>query len=103
MYPSQGLEGSNIELFRHALDATLEHHEPYPALVFDADWTMAELNRGGQWLCSILLPEAMKEQRGRRHGIDMIATLAHPGGVEIGPVGGVQRHARRLVERRPGR
>ena len=38
------------------LEAMLSQHDPAPAFVFDASWTMRRLNRGGSGLCSIVLP-----------------------------------------------
>lgn len=67
---------------RGALSRMLEAHEPQAGFVFDADWRMVELNRGGQWLCSVLMPEywaAFADSRGV--GFDMIACLTHPRGM----------------------
>lgn len=67
---------------RAALSRMLEAHEPLAGFVFDADWTMVELNGGGQWLCSMLMPEfwaTLADTRGR--GMDMIAGLTHPHGL----------------------
>ena len=66
---------------RAALGQLLEMHEPFPGIVFRGDWTMAGLNRGGQWLCSLVLPEVLAESSAETGGLDMIGTLAHPGGL----------------------
>jgi transcriptional regulator with XRE-family HTH domain len=68
-----------------ALDATLDEmidrHHPYPAFVFNADWVMERLNVGGQWLCSVLMPDIWVTVDDPRAGVDMIATLVHEDGL----------------------
>ncbi|WP_051011670.1 helix-turn-helix domain-containing protein [Nitratireductor pacificus] len=59
----------------------LTAHHPFPGLVFDADWITVDINRGGRWLCSVLLPEFMATIEANNKGVDMIAALAHPGGL----------------------
>ena len=63
------------------LEAMLSQHDPAPAFVFDASWTMRRLNRGGQWLCSIVLPRVWAGVSKPETGIDMLAALTHPEGL----------------------
>ena len=62
---------------RAALDTMLPAHEPYPAIVFDADWFMRAFNSLGRWLCAIGMPEYWTEF-GDKDGFDMIACVADP-------------------------
>lgn len=45
-YAEGPLEGAGTELFQAALEATLAHHEPYPAIVLDGRWNMVMANQG---------------------------------------------------------
>jgi len=43
-YSEQPLDGESSKVFRDALQATLDHHEPFPALVLDGRWSMVMAN-----------------------------------------------------------
>ncbi len=45
-YPDGPLDSSGTELFQAALKATLDHHEPYPAMVLDGRWNLVMANVG---------------------------------------------------------
>lgn len=45
-YSEGPLEGAGTELFQAALQATLNHHEPYPAMVLDGRWNLIMANQG---------------------------------------------------------
>jgi len=45
-YPETPLDGQRTAIFRAALKATLDHHEPYPALVLDGRWNLVMANDG---------------------------------------------------------
>jgi len=45
-FPEQGLDDAELALFRRALQATLNHHEPFPALVLDGRWNLVLANQG---------------------------------------------------------
>lgn len=66
---------------RLALEQVLSAHDPFPALVFDVDRIMVDVNRGGQWLWSVLMPEYLASAAGKAAHIDMIDALIHPGGL----------------------
>jgi transcriptional regulator with XRE-family HTH domain len=65
---------------RAALDTMLLAHEPYPAIVFDADWNMRAFNRSGQWLCSVVMEEYWAAI-GEDECCDMITCAADPRGL----------------------
>ena len=46
VYSERPLAGGETELFEAALKATLEHHDPYPAMVLDGRWNMVMANEG---------------------------------------------------------
>lgn len=65
-----------------ALVTILAAHEPFPAFVFDADWHMLRLNRGGQRTCGLTLPEYFAREPFPERGIaDMIDCVAAPDGL----------------------
>lgn len=69
------------QMARTCLSKMLRAHNPCPALVFDADWIMLELNEGGQWLCSVVMPELWRTISVKDCGMDMIRAVAHPHGL----------------------
>ncbi len=44
LYRERSLQGTEMEPVRHALELTLKHHEPYPAVVVDRDWNLVMQN-----------------------------------------------------------
>jgi transcriptional regulator with XRE-family HTH domain len=63
-----------------ALRQMLAAHHPNAALIFDADWMIVEVNDGARFLCGLLMPGFMRDQE-RNTSIDMLAAVAHPGGL----------------------
>ena len=45
-YSDMPLDGKGTALFHAALQATLDHHEPYPAMVLDGRWNLVMANAG---------------------------------------------------------
>jgi transcriptional regulator with XRE-family HTH domain len=43
-YAEQPLDDANVRMFREALQATLDHHEPFPAVVLDGRWNLVMAN-----------------------------------------------------------
>ncbi len=43
-YADQPLEDADVQVVREALTATLDHHEPYPAMVLDGRWNLIMAN-----------------------------------------------------------
>lgn len=64
-----------------SLVTMLEAHEPFPAFVFNADWLMLRLNRGGQRNCMRVMPAYFSRQPQPDRGMDMIDALADPEGL----------------------
>lgn len=46
VYSERPLDTEATKVFQAALKATLDHHEPYPALVLDGHWNMVMANEG---------------------------------------------------------
>ena len=46
IYSEEGLNEASIAVFRDALQATLDHQEPYPAMVLDGRWNLVMANQG---------------------------------------------------------
>lgn len=64
-----------------ALDRTLDLHEPYPGLVFDADWQAHLTNRSARRLMRLNLPDFVAALDDLSLGFSMIDALIHPGGM----------------------
>lgn len=64
-----------------ALTEMLLAHEPFPGIVFDADWIGLALNPAGQRLCAINMAGFWATLEAPQQGLDMIAALIHPGGM----------------------
>lgn len=64
-----------------ALSDMITAHEPFPGLVFDADWMICAMNETGQWLCTIMMSDYLASIDGPPTEMDMIASVAHPGGL----------------------
>jgi len=63
------------------LNEMIRQHHPHPAFVFDADWVIVCINRSGQWLCSVLMPELWPTVSDPGAGLHMVTALIHPGGL----------------------
>lgn len=90
--------GSNATLVE-----MIGHHDPYPALVFNADWTILRMNASGQWLCSVVMPDLWASVPDPDAEIDMIAALTHAGGLlshmrDAAAVGSVLLHQLRMEQ-----
>lgn len=59
----------------------LDTHDPMPGMIFDADWRMQRLNAGAHWLFSLIMPEFLLSLGPDPDAWDMIAGIAHPGGL----------------------
>lgn len=64
-----------------ALDRTLDLHEPYPGLVFDADWQAHLTNRSARRLMQLNLSDFVAGLDDLSLGFNMIDALIHPGGL----------------------
>ena len=57
-YTENSLDSSAFSQVDEALNRILEKHEPYPALVMDADWNLLRLNNGAAALSSLFVADA---------------------------------------------
>lgn len=54
LYRERSLQGAEMEPVRRALELTLKHHEPYPAVVVDRDWNLVLQNEASQRFFGLL-------------------------------------------------
>ncbi|WP_158660113.1 helix-turn-helix domain-containing protein [Niveispirillum cyanobacteriorum] len=66
---------------RQALTHLVYGHDPFPALVFDANWTILEMNRAGAWLAALVMPDYIGRARTAGTGLDMIDAVADAQGL----------------------
>lgn len=53
-YPARPLDSEEMVAVRNALDLTLQHHEPYPALVMDRNWNLLLQNQAAERFIGLL-------------------------------------------------
>lgn len=61
------------------LGPLLAAHDPFPGLVFDADWRIVSANRGALWVEQLAMPDFRR--RTDEAGGDMLLSLTHPSGM----------------------
>jgi len=66
---------------RCALMRIVDLHDPLPALVFDSEWRVLRINRGGRWLCALVMPRYCERIAHDFAGMDIIDALAHEDGL----------------------
>ncbi|MEQ8294748.1 MAG: helix-turn-helix transcriptional regulator [Roseovarius sp.] len=59
----------------------LDLHDPMPGMIFNADWRMMRLNAGATWLFGRIMREFIETLGDDKTNWDMIAGIAHPGGL----------------------
>ena len=92
VYKTTQLDDPTLVQVNDALQQLLSAHDPQPALVIDAQWNLLRLNRGGQWLATVLMP-GMDGLAGDEQ-INLLDMLVHPEGLakqitnlhEVGPL-----------------
>lgn len=57
VYPESSLEAPEVARVEEALQRILDKHEPYPAIVVDADWEIVRQNEGGRRLAALFLDQ----------------------------------------------
>jgi transcriptional regulator with XRE-family HTH domain len=72
---------SSTDPARAALRQVLEGHEPFAGLVFNIDRFMLDVNKGGRWLWSILMPEYWRAVSRMPLDMDMIDAMVDPRGL----------------------
>ncbi|MEM6255099.1 MAG: helix-turn-helix transcriptional regulator [Cyanobacteria bacterium P01_D01_bin.156] len=91
VYNTTQLDDPTLVQVNDALQQLLCTHDPQPALVIDAEWNLVRLNRGGQWLATVLMPGA--GDLAEAGPVNMLDLLCHPEGLtklisnldEVGP------------------
>ncbi|MDH3643979.1 MAG: helix-turn-helix transcriptional regulator [Gammaproteobacteria bacterium] len=72
-YAEQPLEDAQVRVFREALQATLDHHEPYPAMVLDGRWNLVMANDAALRFFSLFVdPFAALERMGAPTEFQMV-------------------------------
>lgn len=54
VYESASPDSSAMEPIRQAIAWTLEHHDPFPAVVLDRHWNVVDVNKAGAMMFSLL-------------------------------------------------
>lgn len=91
VYNTTQLNDPALAQVNHALQQLLSAHDPQPALVIDAQWNLLRLNRGGQWLATVLMAEM--DTLAGEEPLNLLDMLVHPEGLmkpitnlhEVGP------------------
>jgi len=72
-YAEQPLDDAQVRVFRDALQATLDHHEPYPAIVLDGRWNLVMANTAALRFFSLFVdPFAALERMGSPGEFQMV-------------------------------
>ncbi len=83
IYPERQLEDAEMVAIRQALQTTLRHHEPFPALVVDRQWNVVLHNAAVDRLIGLLGPPTRVWQQvdpsGRRN---LMRLTLHPQGLQ---------------------
>ena len=83
LYPERALGDDSMEAIREALSSTLQHHEPYPALVVDRQWNVVMHNAAVDRLIGLLGDPARVwktvDPSGRRN---LMRLTLHPRGLQ---------------------
>lgn len=83
MYQERGLDGSDMVAIRNALEMTIRHHEPYPALVLNRHWDVVLQNTAVDRLVGLLGSPTNVWQRVDSSGQRNLMRLAlHPCGLQ---------------------
>ncbi len=96
VYKTTQLDDPALTQVNDALQQLLCAHDPQPALIIDAQWNLLRLNRGGQWVAAVLMPDMGDLKGGDLTGdgpINLLDMLIHPEGLtkpitnlhEVGP------------------
>ena len=82
-FTSGNLDEASHSLFRHALQQTLDHAEPYPAIVLDGNWNMAMANQAALRFFSIFIDplEALQDMGNPSH-FQIVRLCLHEAGLQ---------------------
>jgi transcriptional regulator with XRE-family HTH domain len=64
-----------------ALTRIVDLHDPLPGLVFDAAWRVQCINRGGRWLCALVMPRYCARIGHDFADMDIIDAMTHEDGL----------------------
>jgi transcriptional regulator with XRE-family HTH domain len=77
------LDAESYDIFRHALTQTLDHAEPYPALVLDGDWNMVMANQGALKFFSLFVdPFQALQEMGNPENFQLVRLCMHDAGLQ---------------------
>jgi transcriptional regulator with XRE-family HTH domain len=83
VYRQRDLAGAEMEPVRKALELTLRHHEPYPAVVVDREWNMVMTNAASLRLFGQLGDPVAMWTRACGHGPQNVMKVTfHPQGLQ---------------------
>lgn len=77
------LQDDEMAAVRHALELTLQHHEPFPALVVNRDWNMVMRNQAADRFISLLGdPETVWKNIDSSGNYNVMRMTFHPKGMQ---------------------
>jgi transcriptional regulator with XRE-family HTH domain len=79
VYGAAQLTDPELAQASQAMQHLLQSHDPFPAFVLDARWTVRTVNRGGLWLATTLLPWLTEAPA--TAPLNMLELLVHPEGL----------------------
>ncbi len=83
LYPERALGTADMTAIRHALETTLNHHEPFPALVIDRQWNVVMHNAALDKLVGLVgNPEKVWKQVDPSGDRNLMRLTLHPKGLQ---------------------
>lgn len=83
MYPERALDDCSMAAIREALETTLRHHEPFPALVVDRQWNVVLHNAAVDRLIGLVgEPARVWRKVDPTGGRNLMRLTLHPGGLQ---------------------
>lgn len=80
-YP-ESLDDEQMVVFTQALEAQLNHHDPYPAIVLDGRWNMVMANTGAlRFFAEFVDPARWLEDIGNPESFQVARLVLHEGGL----------------------
>ncbi len=77
-HPERSLEANDMQAVRQALEMMLYHHQPYPAVVLDAQWNLVMCNAAWEALLATLGADLWERVGGR----NVVLLCFHPLGLQ---------------------
>lgn len=83
LYPERALDDTGMAAIRQALETTLRHHEPFPALVVDRQWNIVLRNAAVDRLIGLLgEPARVWKKVDPTGGRNLMRLTLHPKGLQ---------------------